>query len=56
MKPCDKCAWAMVRGGVCAKCGHEDNEIPFSAVALLLGLAVLVITIALAVAGHYEKT
>lgn len=51
MKPCDRCSWAMVRGGICEKCGHEDDDIPFSAVALLIGFAVLILTIALAVAG-----
>jgi len=56
MKPCDKCAWAMVRGGVCSHCGHEDDDIPVSAVALLIVVAALVITLALAVAGYYEKT
>jgi len=51
MKPCDKCAWAMTRGGVCAKCGHEDDDIPFSAIAVLLALTAIVLSVCLAIAG-----
>lgn len=34
MKPCRVCAWSMVRGGICQKCGHEDDEFPGIVVAV----------------------
>lgn len=41
-KNCGRCAWPMTRGGVCDKCGHEDDEFPPSmlAVAFVVGAAI----------------
>lgn len=43
MKPCDKCAWEMTRGGVCAKCSHADDDIPVGVVVALVVMALAVI-------------
>lgn len=41
----------MVEGGICDKCGMEDDDIPFSAVAVLLALTAIVLSVCLAIAG-----
>ena len=43
MKPCDKCKWPMVPGGVCDKCDHIDDDIPTSVVIALVVMALSVV-------------
>lgn len=50
MKPCEGCSWPMVEGGICDRCGREDDEIPFSAIAVLLALTAIVLSVCLAIA------
>ncbi len=51
MKPCSRCLWPMVSGGVCDKCGREDDEFTGSMLAAGFAIVALIIVVVFAIIG-----
>ncbi len=49
MKPCSRCLWPMVSGGVCDKCGHVDDELPVEMIIIAVIVAMAVTGLALGI-------